>query len=164
MGASVGPAPIVQKRCQWDWVRLRACQNQNRQPVTKIIPARQHAGMKSIPILTQLSKCWDFLWDFHFNDVIPRSRDLTFFSKSDILCQTCPIPQQIYIYIWIIYTKDKSFLDYARWKQKSWFFLTQIDHVMHKLPADYVINLRYMNQNRPMDLQRPSFMPSFMDN
>ena len=72
-----------------------------------------HAGMKSIPILTQLSKCWDFLWDIRFNDVIPRTGDLIFF-QSDILCQTCPIPQQIYIYVLIIYTKDKSFLDYAR--------------------------------------------------
>ena len=73
-----------------------------------------HAGMKAIAILIQLSKCWDFLWDFRFNDVIPRSCDQIFFSKSDILCQTCPIPQQIYIYVLIIYTKDNSFLDYAR--------------------------------------------------
>ena len=73
-----------------------------------------HAGMKAIAILIQLSKCWDFLWDFRFNDVIPRSCDQILFSKSDILCQTCPIPQQIYIYVLIIYTKDNSFLDYAR--------------------------------------------------
>ena len=73
-----------------------------------------HAGMKAIAILIQLSKCWDFLWDFRFNDVIPRSCDQIFFSKSDIHCQTCPIPQQIYIYVLIIYTKDNSFLDYAR--------------------------------------------------
>ena len=47
------------------------------------------------------------------------------------------------------------------------FFNTKVDHVMHKLPADYVINLGYTNQNRPcrlLDLQRPSFVPSFMDN
>ena len=47
---------------------------------------------------------------------------------------------------------------------KKLHFLTQIYHVMHKLPADYVINLGYTNQNRPMDLQRPSFVPSFMAN
>ena len=47
-----------------------------------------------------------------------------FFSKWDILCQTCPIPQQIYIYVLIIYTKDKSFLDYARWSKKLNFFNT----------------------------------------
>ena len=36
------------------------------------------------------------------------------------------------------------------------FFNTKVDHVMHKLPADYVINLGYTNQNRLLDLQRPS--------
>ena len=44
------------------------------------------------------------------------------------------------------------------------FFNTKVDHVMHKLPDDYVINLGYTNQNKLMDLQRPSFVPSFMDN
>ena len=44
------------------------------------------------------------------------------------------------------------------------FFNTKVDHVMHKLPADYVINLGYTNQNRLLDLQRPSFVASFMDN
>ena len=44
------------------------------------------------------------------------------------------------------------------------FFNTKVDHVMHKLPADYVINLGYTNQNRLLDLQRPSFVPSFMYN
>ena len=47
---------------------------------------------------------------------------------------------------------------------KKLFFNTKVDHVMHKLPADYVINLGYTNQNRLLDLQRPSFVPSFMDN
>ena len=48
--------------------------------------------------------------------------------------------------------------------KKLIFFNTKVDHVMHKLPADYVINLGYTNQNKLMDLQRPSFVPSFMDN
>ena len=64
---------------------------------------------------------------------------------------------------------DKSVLEKLRClsaggAKKLNFFNTKVDDVMHKLPADYVINLGYTNQNRLMDLQRPSFVPSFMDN
>ena len=51
--------------------------------------------------------------------------------------------------------------------KKFFFFNTKVDHMMHKLvklPNDYVINLGYTNQNKLMVLQRPSFVPSFMDN
>ena len=64
------------------------------------------------------------------------------------VCHTCPIPQQICINY--IYTKYK-----ISWimpdEAKSWIFLTQIDHVMHKLRLQF-LRLRYANQNRLMDI------------
>ena len=63
-----------------------------------------HAGMKSIPILTQLSKCWDFLWDFRFNDVIPRSRDLIFFQSQIFSVKHVPCHNK-YIFMYWLYTQ-----------------------------------------------------------
>ena len=58
-------------------------------------------------------------------------------------------------------------------KPKNRIFLTQIDHVMHKLRHQF-LNLGYANQIRPMDLHIQgariddvicaSFVPSFMAN
>ena len=57
-----------------------------------------------------------------FNDVIRRSGDLIFFPKSNILCDLQSHTPQIYIYVLMIHTEDKSFLDYARWSKKVDFF------------------------------------------
>ena len=53
------------------------------------------------------------------NDVIRRSGDLIFFPKSNILCDLQSHTPQICIYVLIIHTEDKSFLDYDSWSKKS---------------------------------------------
>ena len=53
------------------------------------------------------------------NDVIRRSGDLIFFPKSNILCDLQSHTPQIYMYVLIIHTEDKSFLDYDSWSKKS---------------------------------------------
>ena len=47
-----------------------------------------------------------------FTDVIRRSGDLILFPKSNILCDLQSHIPQIYMYVLIIHTEDKSFLDY----------------------------------------------------
>ena len=123
-----------------------------------------HAGMKAIAILIQLSKCWDFLWDFRFNDVIPRSCDQIFFQSQIFSVKHVPYHNKYIFMYWLYIQKIIVSWIMPDEAKKLNFFNTKVDHVMHKLPADYVINLGYTNQNRLLDLQRPSFVPSFMDN
>ena len=118
--------------------------------------------MKSIAILTQLSKCWDFLWDFRFNDVIPRSCDQIFFKVMIFSVKHVPYHNKYIFMYWLYIQKIIVSWIMPDEAKKLNFFNTKVDHMMHKLPADYVINLGYTNQNRLMDLQRPSFVPSFI--
>ena len=70
--------------------------------------------MPTDQMMWELGKHWDIPAQCKFNDVIRRSGDLIFFPKSNILCDLQSHTPQIYIYVLMIHTEDKSFLDYAR--------------------------------------------------
>ena len=79
-------------------------------------------SMPTDQMMSKLGKHWDIPAQCKFNDVIRRSGDLIFFPKSNILCDLQSHIPQIYIYVLMIHTEDKSFLDYARWSKKVDFF------------------------------------------
>ena len=70
--------------------------------------------MSTDQMMWELGKHWDIPAQCKFNDVIRRSGDLIFFPKSNILCELQFHTPQIYMYVLIIHTEDKSFLDYDR--------------------------------------------------